>query len=348
MMRSFLPNCDDINALMHCANQDCRKKAEPFTLKMCTACRSVSYCNVDCQRTHRKNHKHHCNQGAQTLKECAQSLKECADYLATKHHDTKEKSDDADDDNDDFFQPILPQDDCPICTLPLPIDGSGQSYNECCGNILCSSCGNEDMRVTYERGLIPCCAFCRQPNPLSYNETFVRIKKRMDINDSTAIFIASQCYEFGNSGRPKNPQKAFELCLRAAELGHPKACNTVSYYYSDGVGVPKDMAKSREYEEKAVKRGDIKARYNIGLSEQEKDNFRLASRHWLISAAAGHKDSLEMIAESYKIKLVTKKEYSTALFSYRNVHKDEWSIERETTVVDAYNCAQEKDHKIDS
>ena len=52
-------------------------------------------------------------------------------------------------------------------------------------------------------------------------------------------------------------------------------------------------------------------------------------KHWLISAAAGSANSLEEIAKIYKIKLVTKKEYSTTLASYRNVHKDEWNIERE-------------------
>ena len=62
MMRSFSLNHPLINALTHCANNECDKEAEPFTmLKMCTACCSVSYCSVDCQKAHRKYHKHQCN-----------------------------------------------------------------------------------------------------------------------------------------------------------------------------------------------------------------------------------------------------------------------------------------------
>jgi len=62
---------------------------------------------------------------------------------------------------------------------------------------------------------------------------------------------------------------------------------------------------------------------------KNKGNFRLACKHWLISAAAGHAKSLEAIADFFKIDIVTKKEYSSALASYRKVHKAEWSIDRE-------------------
>mmetsp|Transcript_49457 Transcript_49457/g.50272 ORF Transcript_49457/g.50272 Transcript_49457/m.50272 type:complete len:141 (+) Transcript_49457:2-424(+) len=131
-----------------------------------------------------------------------------------------------------------------------------------------------------------------------------------------------------------DPQKAFELCLRAAELGNSNACNSAASFYSDGVTVPTDMAKAREYFQKGVKGGDIASRHRLGMDEKRNGNFRLASRHWLISAAAGATDSLEEISKSYKFKLVTKNECSTAYTSNINVHKNEWSIERKAVMAD--------------
>ena len=143
----------------------------------------------------------------------------------------------------------------------------------------------------------------------------------------------SQWYRFGMCGLPQDPQKELELKLRAAELGHAEACNNLAVYYSDGVVVAKDMTTARKYYEKAAKKGNILARYNLGAIEWSNGNYRLASRHWLISAAAGHAESLINLAICYKDQLVTKEEYSTALTSYIHVHKNEYSIERENVAV---------------
>ena len=65
-MPSFPPQFTHLNALMCCAN--CGKEEdEPFKLKMCTACRSVCYCTIHCQKSHRKNHKQQCNLDVQIV-----------------------------------------------------------------------------------------------------------------------------------------------------------------------------------------------------------------------------------------------------------------------------------------
>lgn len=48
----------------HC--QMCGKAGD--SLKLCAACRSVAYCNVECQKKHRKFHKKMCKEIAQELK----------------------------------------------------------------------------------------------------------------------------------------------------------------------------------------------------------------------------------------------------------------------------------------
>jgi len=235
-------------------------------------------------------------------------------------------------DDDELFQPIPPQEDCPLCFIPLPIDSTAKVYKGCCGKTVCGGCHWEFLRVTiYERKLSrPCCAFCRAPTAKSNEESFEYIKKRMKLNDGKAIMLASHDYSQGRYGLTKDLRKGFKLCLRAAELGDFDGCTTIANYYENGLFVSRDMAKARSYTEKAAKGGSIEARFNLGVEELKKRNIRLACRHWLISAAAGDTMSLENIAQSYTLLgIVTREEYTTALTSYRNVLKDEWSEGRE-------------------
>ena len=203
----------------------------------------------------------------------------------------------------------------------------------CCGNLICRGCSKEHQQFALERELDECCAFCRALLPSSEKEIMSRLQKRMALDDGIAIQTVSQCYRVGECGLPKDAQQAFELCLRAAALGNANACNSAASFYSDGVTIPTDMVKAREYFQKGVQEGGgLATRHHLGMDEKHKGNFRLASRHWLISAAAGATDSLEEISKSYKFQVVTKKEYSTAYTSNINVHKIEWSSERESVM----------------
>ena len=135
----------------------------------------------------------------------------------------------------------------------------------------------------------------------------------MDMDDTVAIRVLSEYYQYGTNGLSKDLEKSFELCCRAAKLGDPDAYNIAVESYEAGIGVPKNMAKAREYSEKAAKKGNIHARHYLGKLEYDNGNHCGASRHWLISAAAGSTDSLERIGDAYKFKVITKKEYAEAL-----------------------------------
>jgi len=266
-----------------------------------------------------------------------------------KQNEKKRKHIDADDDDDDdeLFQPIPQRDDCPICMLPLPIDDSKKiysscSYYSCCGNIICNSCEEEDNRISKKYS----CPFCRASTPSSDNEEVVRIEKRMEMNDSKAIYMASQNYLYGNHGVTKDPQKAFALCIRAAKLGNSRANWGAAQFYREGVVVPKNMIKASDYIKKAAKGGNLLARHILGVEEVKKYNCFIGSRHWLISAAAGYSPSLKEIANLFMFKFVTKEEYATTLASYRNVHKDEWSIERDAEIKREKRRKQEREKNV--
>ncbi|EJK65389.1 hypothetical protein THAOC_13754, partial [Thalassiosira oceanica] len=87
-----------------CAN--CGKHgSDTVKLKNCTACRLVKYCGVDCQRTHRKQHKKACKQRAAELKD---------EQLYGRGLERPEG---------DF---------CPICTLPIPLPMDRHSTCSAC------------------------------------------------------------------------------------------------------------------------------------------------------------------------------------------------------------------------
>ena len=324
MRSDFLPSYPIINALMCC--DICNKEGEPFTLKMCPHCRFAHYCDDDCQKVHRQIHK--CHQDAEKLKERNEWL---------ERNRNKENTDNDDDIVDELlFQAIPPKEDCPICFRPFSIDLIGKIYKECCGKLICAGCHMEDIHATIEREQSqhqgprqgPRCPFCRAPHSSSVSEYIIRLEKRMERNDSEAIYIVSIYYSKGIYGLPMDLQKALDLCLRAADLGYSKACYVLALCYEKGVGLPKDIAKAKEYYEKAAKKGNIMARHNLGEDEWKKGNYYTAGRHWLISAAAGDALSLVKIAEFYRYQYVTKEEYVTALTSYIQVQHDEDSMER--------------------
>jgi len=96
-------NKDDIPDI--CAN--CGKGEESTgSLKACTACKMVKYCNRECQIAHRSQHKKACKKRAAEL------------------HDEA------------LFKEVEPE-DCPICFLRMPYLMSGSTYMPCCGKVIC-------------------------------------------------------------------------------------------------------------------------------------------------------------------------------------------------------------------
>src|SRR6056300_973086 len=91
----------------------CGKAAvDEVKLKLCTACKLVRYCSVDCQKNHRPQHK-----------------KACKKRAAEIHDDRL------------FTQPEgIHLGECPICCLPLPLDIRKSRINSCCCKWICNGC----------------------------------------------------------------------------------------------------------------------------------------------------------------------------------------------------------------
>src|SRR6056300_2075262 len=93
----------DSDTMVCCA---CCGKAEvdDVSLKICTACRLVKYCGVECQKNHRPQHK----------KACKKRMAEIRDNRLFTQPDESHYG------------------ECPICCLHLPLGEKKWAINSCC------------------------------------------------------------------------------------------------------------------------------------------------------------------------------------------------------------------------
>jgi len=227
--------------------------------------------------------------------------------------------------DEELFRPSPPREECPICFLQLPVTNDDLCYQPCCGKTLCYGC----IHAAYTADPRQLCPFCRTPEPTSDGGIIERIKKRAEAGDSEAMYNLGVKYFHGRSGLRQNIKKANKLWLRAGELGDADAYNNLGASYIRGQGVDRDERKARCYWELAAMGGHAWARFNLGSLEYQSGNMNRAVRHWMISARAGHDDSLTNIRSCFMHGDVTKDEFEKALRSHKETNDEMKSDQRE-------------------
>ena len=258
-------------------------------LKRCNGCKLVKYCNATCQKAHRSQHKNDCKK------------------RATELHDEAL-----------FREP--PTTECPICFLPVPTLATQRKYQTCCGKLICIGC----IHGVYTGDVRILCPFCRDPQPTSASDSFERMKKRAEQgDDAIAINQLGAHYHNGGGGLQRDDHKALGLFLRAGELGYAEAYHNVARVYYHGRGVERDAKKAKYYWELAAIGGNVDARHSLGVWEGKAGNMKRAVKHFMISAGAGHDDSLQKIRECFmRYGGATKDDFEKALRAHKEA-KDE-------------------------
>ena len=269
------------------------------TLKRCTACKSVWYCNVSCQKAHRKIHKKECKCIEKELK---------------------------------LFADPPPRDECSICMITLPLEKMMSSYMSCCGALICSGCCFSQTNRAKEEGLIINCAHCRAPYPDS-KELLSRYRARAEKNDPNAIWNLAAFYETGKYECPIDSHKALELYEKAVSLSSAEACNSLAIRYMEGaLGLGQDYEKARMYWEMAAMAGDPYSHANLGNLEGRSGNFLLAIRHWRFAAAAGVKFSVDKLDVCCQTGLISSSEAEESRRAWHKASKEMWSEDRDQFV----------------
>jgi TPR repeat protein len=256
------------------------------SLKTCTACNLVKYCNRTCQVAHRTAHK----------KACKKRLAELFD--------------------EKLFKQPPPNEDCPICYLRLPIEGNQSMYQSCCGKMLCGGCvyANTVAAADTEKGK---CVFCRTETASSDELHIERIKKRVEANDAQAMINLGTYYRLGTMGLRQDNAKALELLHKSAKLGQHFA-HHLSVCYQNGDIVEIDTRKATYLRQLGAMAGNVHARYNLGCAEYNAGNMDRANKHWMISANDGCDSSMKKVQEGYKSGVVTKDDYTKTTRAYGN------------------------------
>ena len=240
--------------------------------------------------------------------------------------------------DDELFKQPPPKEDCPICLLRLPQLPKGSTYHECCGKAICSGCNYAPVYDNLGNAISERkCPFCRTPAPTSIEEYIEHLKKRVELDDAEAIVMLGCNYLDGENGFPQDDDKALELFVRAGKLGCTEAYCNVGYAYSDGRGVEIDQMKADHYYKLAAIRGNVNARYNLGLNEMKDGNMNRALKHYMIATGCGYNNSLKQIQKLYTNGHATKDDYTKALRAYQA-----YLVEIKSTQRDAAAAARGK------
>ena len=270
---------------------------EGGNLNTCNKCKMVKYCNAACKKKHRSKHK-----------------KQCERRVAELHDEA-------------LFKEPPPNDECPICFLPLPLDIKQAAFKPCCGKVICTGCIYA-MNEALGRGKIYLCAFCRKPSGSS-EECVEQMKQLMESGNAVALWRLAGLYKTGEMGVQQDLTKANELFLRAGELGYSKAYFNLGNSYDYGRGVDVDSKKAKYYYELAAMSGDIGARLSLGFEEFDAGNITRAMKHFILAAKAGSKMSLDAVKIGFMKGFITKDEYANTLRAYQQRHDEMKSDDRD-------------------
>ena len=271
---------------MMCCASCGTEEVDGVKLKKCTACKSVKYCSVKCQKDHRAKHKRACKKRAAELR----------DEVLFKQPESSHLG------------------DCPICCLPLApsIDEKASPMMSCCSKIICNGCNIANQIREVKGKLLLKCPYCRHQLPKSQEEAAQIRMKRVEVNDPVAIWrLGVRCRQEGDY------ESAFQHYKKAAELGNADAHYNLSCVYRDGEGVEKDKKKEVYHLEEAAIAGHTFARHNLACYEGINGRHERAAKHWIINAKLGDQKSMEGLKEGYPDGLVSKEDFAAALRAYQ-------------------------------
>jgi TPR repeat protein len=263
-----------------CGTAEC----DDIKLKKCTACKSVRYCGVKCQKNHRPQHKRACKKRAAELR----------DELLFKQPESTHLG------------------DCPICMIPLPLDTKKFTLMSCCSKVICNGCDHANMKRELQDKLVEKCPFCRKPAPKTEKEMEEDIMKRIEANDPLAMRERGiECYNKGDYS------SAFEYFSKAAKLGDIEAHYSLSCCYRLGHGIEKDEKKGIFHNEEAAIGGHPSARYSLGCNEGRNVRIERAIKHFSIAAGQGHDESIDMLRRLYEQGTISKEIFAVALRAHQ-------------------------------
>ena len=255
-------------------------------LKDCDGCDLVRYCSDECMEDHKSEHEDECKKRAAELR----------DELLFKQPEGTHWG------------------DCPICSLPLPLDLQKIVSMNCCSKFICNGCDYANQKRERKMRLRQSsCPFCREPVPFTDEGCEKQRMKRVEVNDPVAL-----CQEGVQQGNKGEYIMAFKYFTMASELGDAEAHCRLHIMYHCGLGVEVDKRKEVYHLEEAAIGGHLFARYSLGIEEEVfKDNYERAVKHWIIAATLGDNDSIKKLMDAFRDGFIEKEDLAAALRAHK-------------------------------
>jgi TPR repeat protein len=234
----------------------------------------------------------------------------------------------------ELYGPLVEQEECPICFLPVPRPDSEQVYMPCCGKTLCGGCAHSSVLISVKaKKKSVSCAFCRfETRPGDYKETAIaQYRDRAEKNDAKAIKVLANKYNNGEYGLPKDEVMARRLFLRAAELGSLGSINSLALYFSKE-DAPQDAVFAMQLATIAAKKGHLESYYLLGFLYHGQDDVENAAKCWIFAARAGHSDSTKALRaynKKYGANVLSDDDLEAIEETYKDAVNLEWSEGRE-------------------
>ncbi|KAL7551398.1 hypothetical protein ACHAWF_015522 [Thalassiosira exigua] len=287
----------------------CGKRGDGLKMKRFPACKAETYCNKRCQRAHYREHKKECGKRA----------------AAAKSPEPEQFSLMTD---EEVFRQPSPNEDCPICFLPLPLIGSMTNYRACCGQKLCHGCWYADNEQR------DCCPFCRTPKESTIDEYVEWLEERMKAKDAYAYYLKGCQYNFESEGKGHALEQAFANWLKAGELGAPAAHYWVAKAYHNGWAVKKDTKKATYYFQLGAVKGDLMSRHMLARNEYDNGNVDRSMKHWMIAASAGDEKAAMELQKAYRVGHLTKDDFVRTLRAHKQSYDQMKSDQRDTAFLE--------------
>jgi TPR repeat protein len=297
-------------------------KPEPTNTKFnrCQRCRSVFYCNRECQLKHwtakPNGHKKQCKK-----------LK--ALYKLKKEEDQMKKKVTTDDDDKKETAPLptpptttqqQEEEECSICLDVLPKSHSKSVRATCCGKSMHTKCRKDIVSSKMSQEQKNRCVMCRTKYPADTKEGnkvhFERLRKWAKRGKAWAQFTLGCRYKDGK-GVKKDLKRAVVLYNLASEQGYAVAQHNLGCMYRDGQGVNKDDKRAFEFYTLAADQGYAHAQFDLGIVYEHgqegvnKDEKR-AVELFTLAADQGHARAQCSLGCIYAIGQCVEKSYTKA------------------------------------
>lgn len=214
------------------------------------------------------------------------------------------------------------REDCPICSITLPLGPKETSTRPCCGKTVCRGCLVSQVKASLDaEDMVKAsrCPFCRA-EPTDEESTNKQIVKLANAGNHVALHKVAGWYFEGERGIEQDKAEGIKLYLRAVEAGSPDAALKIGTCYADGDGVDRDDEKALRYMEQAAERGHFLAYFSIGILLRRRGDVQGAVINFRKAAMSGVCDDelFRTLRSSYSNGHMTKEEYMSTLREHQS------------------------------